>query len=374
MFDAPQRILMTADTVGGVWTYCMELARSAEWKNMSICLATMGAKLSRSQSVEAASLHNLEVMESAYKLEWMEDPWTDVEAAGEWLLGLEDRFEPEIVHLNGYVHGALPFAAPKVVLAHSCVLSWWEAVKSGAAPSHWNQYRERVLDGLRAADAIVAPSTAMLSNIERLYGVSANSRVIYNGCDAHDFKATRKEPFILAAGRIWDEAKNIGSLARIAASVPWSICVAGDNQGPQCKEKMEPGPGITCLGKLHRSELAKWYGRASIYALPARYEPFGLSVLEAALSGCALVLGDIASLRELWDGAAVFVNPNDAAELEGALQKLIAHPDEVRALSQAAKRRARRYTIRRMAAAYLELYQSLIFNPATQNEELAPCA
>ncbi len=32
--------------------------------------------------------------------------------------------------------------------------------------------------------------------------------------------------------------------------------------------------------------------------LPARYEPFGLSVLEAALSGCALVLGDIPSLRE----------------------------------------------------------------------------
>jgi glycogen synthase len=374
MFDGARKILMTADTVGGVWTYCMELARSAEWKSVSICLATMGAKLSRSQSAEAAALENLEVVESGYKLEWMEEPWSEVEAAGEWLLELEDRFEPDIVHLNGYAHGALPFKAPKVVVAHSCVLSWWEAVKGVAAPSQWDLYREYVLGGLRDADAIVGPSAAMLENIERLYGPSENSRVIYNGCDAHAFGRTRKEPFILAAGRLWDEAKNIGALASVSDSVPWPICVAGDNQGPQCKEKIEPGPGITCLGKLHRSELAKWYSRASIYALPARYEPFGLSVLEAALSGCALVLADIASLRELWDGAAVFVNPNDSAELEGALQRLIADPDGIRALSQAAEIRARSYTISRMAAAYLELYQSLMFNPATQTKELASCA
>ena len=51
-------------------------------------------------------------------------------------------------------------------------------------------------------------------------------------------------------------------------------------------------------------------GRAAIYALPARYEPFGLSILEAALSGCALVIGDIPSLREIWADAALFV-PSD---------------------------------------------------------------
>ncbi len=54
------------------------------------------------------------------------------------------------------------------------------------------------------------------------------------------------------------------------------------------------------VGRLGPEEMREQYARAAIFAHPARYEPFGLSVLEAALSGCALVLGDISSLRELW--------------------------------------------------------------------------
>jgi hypothetical protein len=57
---------------------------------------------------------------------------------------------------------------------------------------------------------------------------------------------------------------------------------------------------VRCLGPLEASELAGWMHRAAIYALPARYEPFGLSALEAAQAGCALVLGDLSSLREVW--------------------------------------------------------------------------
>ncbi|MEB3829625.1 glycosyltransferase [Phormidium sp. CCY1219] len=64
-------------------------------------------------------------------------------------------------------------------------------------------------------------------------------------------------------------------------------------------------------------ELSHWYARAAIYAFPARYEPFGLSVLEAALSGCALVLGDIPRLREMWGDAAVFANPDVARRWRG---------------------------------------------------------
>ena len=60
---------------------------------------------------------------------------------------------------------------------------------------------------------------------------------------------------------------------------------------------------------------------AAIYALPARYEPFRLEVLEAAAPGCALVLGDIASLRELWDGAALFVAPDDDRALRARAER-----------------------------------------------------
>jgi glycosyltransferase involved in cell wall biosynthesis len=69
------------------------------------------------------------------------------------------------------------------------------------------------------------------------------------------------------------------------------------------------------LGNLPRENLRYWYACASIYVLPARYEPFGLTILEAALSGCALVLGGIESLKENWAQAAIFINPADRIAL-----------------------------------------------------------
>jgi len=131
MTDAllPRRVLLTADTVGGVWTYAVDLARGLSARGVEVALATMGAPLSDAQRETAERIPGLLVFESGFRLEWMEDPWRDVERAGDWLLGLEARFGPDLVHLNGYAHAALPWSAPKLVVAHSCVLSWWSAVK-----------------------------------------------------------------------------------------------------------------------------------------------------------------------------------------------------------------------------------------------------
>jgi glycogen synthase len=87
---------MTADTVGGVWTYAMELSRALEPHGVEILLATMGPPPSFPQRLEASFLPNVDLAESAYKLEWMEEPWSEVLAAGEWLPELERRFEPDL--------------------------------------------------------------------------------------------------------------------------------------------------------------------------------------------------------------------------------------------------------------------------------------
>jgi glycogen(starch) synthase len=118
-------------------------------------------------------------------------------------------------------------------------------------------------------------------------------------------------------------------------------------------------PHCMMLGRLASHELADWYSRAAIYALPARYEPFGLSALEAAHSGCALVLGDIPSLREIWGDAAVFVPPGDSQALEHAIRELIADPARRQAAADAAYEHAMRYTPRRMGDRYLDAYASV---------------
>jgi len=114
------------------------------------------------------------------------------------------------------------------------------------------------------------------------------------------------------------------------------------------------------LGQLAPDELADLYGRAAIFAHPARYEPFGLSVLESALSGCALVLGDIPSLREIWRNTAVFVRPDDPVALAAELDRLIKTPHRREELAALSSERARSYTTEQMGSQYLKAYERVI--------------
>jgi glycosyltransferase involved in cell wall biosynthesis len=346
---------MSADSVGGDWTYALELVRGLEAAGVEVVLATMGAPLSNEQLVDIRPIAGLRLFESSFKLEWMNDSWKEVEQAGRWLLDLEDRLRPDVVHLNGYSHAALPFHAPRVVVAHSCVLSWWRAVKGEAAPPVWDEYRSKVARGLRAADMVIAPTKAMLSEIARYYGRAAKSVVIPSGRDPKLFCRTRKEKIVFTAGRLWDEARNVAALERVASDLSWPVYMAGERNHPDGGTAR--WKSACPLGRLSAQAMAAWLGRASIYALPARYEPFGLSVLEAALSECALVLGDIASLRENWEGAGVFVPPDDSRALREAIEGLIRDTTRRKALAARARFRAAELTPGRMAACYLNAYR-----------------
>ncbi|HZQ45663.1 MAG TPA: glycosyltransferase family 4 protein [Verrucomicrobiae bacterium] len=371
--NPPKRILMTADTIGGVWTYALELARALASHGVEVVMATMGARLNSGQASEASSIPNLEIFESDYKLEWMSNPWRDVSLAGDWLLGLESRFKPDVIHLNGYAHGALPWRAPVVVVGHSCVLSWWRAVKGENAPAGCRHYREAVMRGIQAADLVIAPSRAMLEALEYHYGPLRGTEVIYNSREPDWFKPGRKENFILAAGRLWDEAKNIAALAGVAAEVPWPVYVAGEERHPEAPAAISPGH-IRLLGRLGREDLSSWFAKASIYAFPARYEPFGLSVLEAGLAGCALVLGDIPSLREIWGRAALYIPPEDGDVLRSALKGLISNPARLNQLAARARRRAMEFMPGKMAKRYLAAWAGLIRNPRFETKEQLACA
>jgi glycosyltransferase involved in cell wall biosynthesis len=127
----------------------------------------------------------------------------------------------------------------------------------------------------------------------------------------------------------------------------------------------------TCraLGSLAPDVLAQWMGRASIYALPARYEPFGLSALEAALAGCALVLGNIPSLRELWRDTALFVDPDDHDHLARTLKRLIEDSELRCTIAQRCRARARAFDAQTMAAGYLRAYESALSTADAWREE-----
>ncbi len=347
---AVNSILMSADTIGGVWTFALELTRAlgaSGTRATRVSLATMGRKLDAGQRRDAKRIPNLEIFESDFKLEWMDNPWDDVRRAGDWLLSLEARTKPDVIHLNTPVHGALPWSAPTLITGHSCVLSWWQAVKREQAPPKWDRYRAEVKRSLNAAGLITAPTRTMLNALREQYDFSAEAVVVSNGAERPRCNAA-KESFILSAGRLWDEGKNVAALDRVASLLPWPVYLAGEKGAFN---------SATMLGRISSEELAKWYARASIYCLPARYEPFGLSILEAALSGCALVLGDIPSLREVWGDAATFVAPDDDEQLEAALHSLIEDEAGREEMATRAMKRASRFTPERMADGYSAAYR-----------------
>ena len=334
-----RRVLMTADAVGGVWTYAMELARGLTRSDFEVVLAVLGPSPTDEQLSGAAEI-GLTLVHGGYALEWMPGADHDLDDAGAWLLDLQDQFSPDLVHLNGFAHAALPWQVPTLVVAHSCVLSWWRAVKREPPPAEWAAYRRRTFAGLRAADLVVAPTRAFLDQMQALYGPLERTRWIWNGCDAAGVLASDKEPLYFSAGRVWDEGKNLGALAALAPRLPWPVSIAGHGT----PERSPPGrPGaVQWLGPLSADAMQQWYARASVFVLPCRYEPFGLAALEAGLAGCALVLGDIPTLRELWDGAALFVPPDDAEALASALQGLAGDPKRLWLLAGQARCRAER--------------------------------
>jgi glycogen synthase len=71
-----------------------------------------------------------------------------------------------------------------------------------------------------------------------------------------------------------------------------------------------------------------------------------------------LVLGDIPSLREIWDGCAVFVAPDDSAQLISEIHKLIESPASRERLANSAHKRARDFTTERTTSAYLDAYRA----------------
>jgi glycogen(starch) synthase len=368
---------MTTATLGGVWNYSVQLTHALSDHQIEVALATMGKPLSRDQRKELKTLSNVEVFESGFKLEWMENPWNEVARSGNWLLEIEQRTRPEVIHLNGFAHGALPFRSPKLVVGHSCVASRWKAVKREEAPGSWNQYREVVRAGLQAAHVVVAPSHAMLEQLKHYYG-PLNGKVIYNGRDPAVFHHGRKEEIIFSTGKIWDEAKNISALAKIARDIPWTIYVAGDQRNPNGAQFQDKH--LCSLGHLPTNLLSTWLAKSSIFCLPARYEPFGLSILEAGLAGCALVLGNIPSLREIWGGAALFVQPDDTHELRYALGRVTQNLFRRKELAAYAQCRAIQMTPKRMAEEYVSTYTEALqqFNPPsspqTMSRQEALCA
>lgn len=332
-------ILLTTDAVGGVWRYTLDLARGVQRRGHPSQIAVLGPAPSAAQRAEAAGLA---LIETGLPLDWTAT--TPAALAATTTRLREMSAGAASVHLHAPALAAGEWPVPLVAVAHSCTATWWRAVHGGALPDDFRWRAQATAAGLRTAHAVIAPSHAHAASIRAVYGDTA-VEVIPNGAGAAPSRAPR-ERSVLTAGRLWDVGKNAAALDRAAAALDAPIYAAGPVAGPNGAAIALPN--LSLLGTLGPAAMADAYARSTVFASLARYEPFGLSVLEAALSGMRLVLSDIPTFRELWDGAAIFVAGDAAPDLRRAL----AEPGD-----GGARAHARRYTLDAMVDATLAVHR-----------------
>jgi phosphatidyl-myo-inositol alpha-mannosyltransferase len=378
-----RRILITADAVGGVWTYAIDVAAGLRQHGIEVILAVLGPEPSEAEMARAR--HVVDVASLPLPLDWTARHPAEVEAAAGQVSRLATDVSADLVHLNSPALAAYGhFRVPVVALAHSCVATWWDAVRTGPLPQDFEWRTELVGRGYRKASIVVAPSEAFAKATASRYELAA-VRTVHNGRAApaflesdidpkagstgDDHAASAESLFALTAGRLWDEGKNVAALDAIADCVSVPVFAAGPIAGPQGARY---GPQrLQTLGLLSERALRRLYAKQPIFASPALYEPFGLAVVEAAQSGCPLVLSDIPTFRELWNGAAIFVPARDEAVLASAINELAADSDHRARMGEAARERALRFTPERMVAGLLDVYRTVLSMPARKMKEAA---
>ncbi len=369
--DPVLRVFMTADAVGGVWHYALDLAVGLRPHAVEVTLAVLGPDPSPDQQA-AAHAAGIRLLLTGLPLDWIAETEREVEEAGRTLGRMAAPSQFDLVHLNSPALAAGgAFDLPVVAVSHSCVATWWQAVRSGPLPGAFVWRTELVRRGYRAAVGLMAPTAAFARATARTYDLARLPQTVRNGRPCPDLP-TRPDADGVAftAGRLWDDGKNIAVLDRAAARLAVPVLAAGPLVGPNGARTHVRH--LTALGPLTDRAIRHHLSGRPIFVSPARYEPFGLAVLEAAQAGCALVLSDISTFRELWDGAALFVPAEDERELAHAIARLAGDAALRAGLGRAAAGRARAYSVEAMSAGVIDAYRAALASRAPKPPEPKP--
>ena len=363
------KLLLVTDAVGGVWVYSLELARALRPLGVETTLAVIGPVPNARRRSEAAGFR---LVETELPLDWGPTSPDELHRAGDAIAELAGGEAADVVQACSaslLAHAA--FDRPCVAVQHSCTATWWAAVHGGQLPPEFEWRREIVGRGLSRAAAVVAPSFAFAADTARTYNFRTGVQAVHNGRRATSSVAVPQGDFVLIASRLWDEGKNAATLDAAAAQLRVTVEAAGPLNGPNgASAEFEH---LHLLGEISPARMAGLRAARPIFASAALYEPFGLSVLEAAQAGCALVLSDIPTHRELWDGAAIFVSARDDAAFAAAIQGLLDGPDDRCDLGQRAREHAQIYTPERMASRMADIYARLVEAP-TESRSLQSAA
>lgn len=353
------KLLLTTDAVGGVWTYSLDLAAAlANAEDVMVYLAVLGPSPTAGQLDAAAATPGLQLIDTGLPLDWLAEEPAQLRDAARRLGEMAASAEVDLVQLHTPALATYPYPVPVIGVVHSCVGSWWSTVKGGPLPDDLSWRADMVHEGLGTIDAAVAPTQAFAGSVREAYGLPRLLTAVHNGRSSAPFAPAAQADLAFTAGRLWDEGKDIAAFDRAAALCSVPFRAAGPTEGPNgARVRLLHAEAV---GRLDEAALKEQLAARPVFVSTARYEPFGLSVLEAAQAGCALVLTDIPTFRELWSDAALFVPLHDEHAIAAAVQQLVADPALRARLGKAARSRSQQFTPAATARSMLDQYRALL--------------
>ena len=357
------KLLMTTDVKSEVWDYSLTLSRALlKHINAEILMISLGGNPTDTQREELKDL-NIEFQFTDFS----PDLFADIEANPD-ILKMKSLFEstikefnPHIVHLNhGYPN--FDFNKPCVFACHGDLLNkkMWHSDTNRHGSLHQNllNYKQIINKNLNKSDIIIAQSRFIAECIIKTYNFRKGIKIIYNGIDYKPYSGMPETPTLLASGDLSDRSKNINLLLNIAYKLPDNIKIK--IIGESLPDKKLPR-NVEFLGNLSGSELQEVYKNSSIYLALSSYEPNGLSSIQAAYSGCAILANDIPVFKELWGDCACIFEKDNVNSLMRCINNLVENRNLLELTSKNCQAKAlSSFNSKRMAYEYINLYKNIL--------------
>lgn len=225
---------------------------------------------------------------------------------------------------------------------------------------------------LARSRAVVFNSRLEEESVLRCLGLSSgdiNGEVVPVGIDPVELEDADPAPFlrrfglerfVLSVGRI-EDLKNQLALIEALADLPVPLVIVGGvnprhrGYNRSLERAAAARPRTMILRGLPRGELISAMAAAAVHVLPSWFETAGLTSLEAALSGCAVVSTDCGYARAYLGDEAHYCDPGDPSAIREAVVEALE-----RGPSDALRRRIlSRFTVDASAAAMTQIYREV---------------
>ncbi len=115
------------------------------------------------------------------------------------------------------------------------------------------------------------------------------------------------------------------------------LVVAGGIDDRIYRDSAEFPDEVRSVGYVSDAELKALYENAACFVTASLYEGFGFPPLEAISSGCPVVVSRAGALPEIFQGAAIFCDPNSPQDIAAAIRRALDNPPDVEQLKTFAK-------------------------------------